>query len=281
MIWILLVSAGPVWFRKNSKKVLLAGRRQEQSRRRKHAGNISDGLRCSTWRRAESPGKQHHLLCGGDTHGDGCTAIVHPSKVAKLQPSKLAESPSLGYLAKKICQFVHDFHPLWIARLHLPETNGEHNQLDRRHFDRILRRLQFTHPHAIKEHQRNKVIQVFSRLEISHEDYFGKQFVYSKPFKRMPTGGNPDNDATNQAYGTRMDYVFFIPPPPFYFGRRSEFQLSLDNVWYGRVLLLFQFKFKHDDGHIREEQCAMIDVLYNYADGRYHCFSAHMDAFVH
>ena len=105
--------------------------------------------------------------------------------------------------------------------------------------------------------------------------------MYSKPFKRMPTGGNPDNDATNQAYGTRMDYVFFIPPPPFYFGRRSEFQLSLDNVWYGRVLLLFQFKFKHDDGHIREEQCAMIDVLYNYADGRYHCFSAHMDAFVH
>ena len=40
-------------------------------------------------------------------------------------------------------------------------------------------RLQFTHPHAIKEHQRNKVIQVFSLLEISHEDYFGKQFVYS------------------------------------------------------------------------------------------------------
>ena len=97
----------------------------------------------------------------------------------------------------------------------------------------------------------------------------------------MPTGGNPDNDAANQAYGTRMDYVFFIPPPPFYFGRRSEFELSLDNVWHGRVLLLFKFKFMHDDGHIREEQCAMMDVLYNYADGRYQRFSAHLDAFVH
>ena len=261
--------------------MLLAGRRQEQSRTRKHAGKIADGLRCSTWRRAESPGKKHHLLCGGDTHGDGCTAIVHPSKVANLQPSKLAESPSLGYLAKKICQFVHDFHPLWIARLHLPETNGEHNQLDKRHFDRILRRLQFTKPHAYKEHHRNKVIQVFSRLEISREDYLGKQFVYSKSFKRMHTGGNPDDDGDNGAYGTRMDYVFFIPPPPFYFGRRLEIEPSLDNVWHGRVLLLFKFKFMYDDGNIREEQCAVMDVLYNYADGRYQRFNAHLETIMY
>ena len=121
-----LECAGPIWYRKKSKKVLLAGRRQELSRRRKHAGNIADGLRCSPWRRAESPGKKHHLLCGGDTHGNGSNAIVHPSKIALLQRSKLAETPALGYLAKKICHFVHDFHPLWVARLHLPETNGEH-----------------------------------------------------------------------------------------------------------------------------------------------------------
>ncbi len=238
--------------------MLLAGRRQELSRRRTHAGNIADGLRCSTWRGAESPDKQLHLLCRGDNHGNGGTAIVHPSKVALLQASKLAESPTLGYLAKKICQFVHDFHPHWIARLHLPETNGEHNQLDKRHFDRILRLLQFTRPHAYKEHHRNKVIQVFSRLEISHEDYLGKQFVYSKSFQRMHTGGNPDDDGENGAYGTRMDYVFFIPPPPFYFGRRSEFELSLDNVWYGRLLLLFKFKFMHDDGNTRHVRSSVL-----------------------
>ena len=61
---------------------------------RKCAGNIADGLRCSPWRKVESPGKQQHLLCGGDTHGNGCTSIVHPSKVALHQPSKLAESHS-------------------------------------------------------------------------------------------------------------------------------------------------------------------------------------------
>jgi hypothetical protein len=32
-------------------------------------------------------------------------------------------------LGKKICHFIHDFHPHWIARLGLPDTNGEHDQL--------------------------------------------------------------------------------------------------------------------------------------------------------
>jgi hypothetical protein len=160
--------SGPVWFRNKSKQVLLACRCHELSRMRKHAGNIADGLRCSPWRRAQEPGKQLHQLCGGDKHGQGITALVHPSKIASLQPSKLSESPTLGYLGKTICHFVHDFHPRWIKRLHLPAPNGEHNQLKRQHFDRILRRLQFTNPNAYKEHHRNKVIQVFSRLEISY-----------------------------------------------------------------------------------------------------------------
>ena len=85
------------------------------------------GLQCSAWCRAEAPVKQRPLLCGGDTHGNGLTAIVHPSKIASLQPNMLTESPTLGYLGKKICHFVHDFHPRWIARLHLPDTNGDHN----------------------------------------------------------------------------------------------------------------------------------------------------------
>ncbi len=41
-----------------------------------------------------------------------------------------------------------------------------------------------------------------------------------------------------------------------------------------------KFKFMHDDGHIREEQCAMMDVLYDYADGRYQRFSAHLETFM-
>ena len=42
--------------------------------------------------------------------------------------------------------------------------------------------------------------------------------------------------------------------------------------------MLFRMKFRHDSGEIlvREVECdgAMIDVVYNYADGRY-CTKAH------
>ncbi len=36
----------------------------------------------------------------------------------------------------------------------------------------------------------------------------------------------------------------------------------------------FQNEFRHDSGEIREVECAMTDVVYNYADGRY-CTKAH------
>jgi len=77
--------------------------------------------------------------------------------------------------------------------------------------------------------------------------------------------------ADGDVSSTRSDYVFVIPPPPFYTDRRADFQLSLDNAWYGRVTLLFKMKFRHDDGKILEAECAMIDVLFNYADARYFC----------
>ena len=65
-----------------------------------------------------------------------------------------------------------------------------------------------------------------------------------------------------------MDYVFFIPPRPFYIGRRRDFELPLDDAWYGRLSLLFNMQFRTDSGEIREVECAMIDVLFNYAEGR-------------
>ena len=181
---------------------------------------------------------------------------MHPSKIASLQPEMLAKHRILAYLAKKISCFVHDFHPDWIARLNLPDSNGQHNQFKKHHIDRILRRL--VHPNletARLESNRRKVISVFSRLEIGHGDYNGKQIVYCKPFKSV--------HAT-----TRLDYVFFIPPPPFYTGRRRDFHLSLDEAWYGRVSLLFKMQFRTDRGEICEVECAMIDVFFDYAQGR-------------
>ena len=97
-------------------------------------------------------------------------------------------------------------------------------------------------------------IQVFSRLDIVHKDFLGDQFVNCRPF---PSHHN-----------VRMDFVFFIPPLPFYEGTRAEFEASLDSCWYGRVVFLFRILVKTDqkdrDGRsvLKECECAMIDCLY-------------------
>jgi hypothetical protein len=104
-------------------------------------------------------------------------------------------------------------------------------------------------------------IQVFSRLDIGHKDFFGEQFVNCRPFR-------------SHHEQVRMDFVFFIPPPPFFEGKRSEFDATLDTCWYGRVMLLFRIRVKTDekDRHGRSVlmdcDCAMIDVLYDYAPDR-------------
>ena len=57
--------------------------------------------------------------------------------------------------------------------------------------------------------------------------------------------------------------VLFIPPPPFYTGRRRDFEADLHSCWYGTVVLLFLMTVKSDSGELWECDCAMIDVLYN------------------
>ena len=188
--------SGPRWKKRNSNSLLLASRRHDASRRRTHAGNISDGLRCSPWRRAQTPGKMTHHL-GGSTNHQGVrfsTSLVHPSKISEDQPEMLAKHKILAFLAKKISCFVHDFHPGWIARLNLPDTNGEHNQLKKHHIDRILRRLVYPNMETARlECNRRIVLNVFSTLDIGHEDYVGKQILYSKPFVNFSDSEQPKN----------------------------------------------------------------------------------------
>jgi hypothetical protein len=67
---------------------------------------------------------------------------LHPNDFASRQPEFIAQHSVLAFLGKKICHFIHDFHPDWIARLCLPPANGEHNQLIPLIQMRILRRIQ-------------------------------------------------------------------------------------------------------------------------------------------
>ena len=44
----------------------------------------------------------------------------------------------------------------------------------------------------------------------------------------------------------QMDFVFFIPPPPFYEGTLADFEPTLDTCWFRRVVLLCCFRVKTD-----------------------------------
>jgi hypothetical protein len=69
-----------------------------------------------------------------------------------------------------------------------------------------------------------------------------------------------------------MEYVFFIPPPLFFEGTRIEFaDPTLEDSWYGRVVLLCRIRVKLDkkDGNGRSIRmdcyCAMIECLHDCA----------------
>ncbi len=44
--------------------------------------------------------------------------------------------------------------------------------------------------------------------------------------------------------------------------------MSLDNVWYGRVVLMFKTTVLTDSAELKDVECAMIDVYYDYAEDR-------------
>ena len=58
-----------------------------------------------------------------------------------------------------------------------------------------------------------------------------------------------------------MDYVFFVPPPSLYTGRKRDFEVDLHTCWYGHVVVLIRIKVKSDSSQIWECDCDMIDVL--------------------
>lgn len=103
------------------------------------------------------------------------------------------EHPSLQYLCKKTGHYLHDFRPNWFSSFRLPPSNGKHTQLiisDIRRLTR-MRRGQHRRGHQGGGRGKDKAkIQVFSRFDLGHTDFFGDQFD------------------------------FFIPPPPFYEGTR-------------------------------------------------------------
>ena len=91
--------------------------------------------------------------------------------------------------------------------------------------------------------------QLHSTFLVGHKELPGYQRVLRHPFIGMQFRG-----------GNRQDIVFVRPP-----GVR-DFRLSIDTVWFCKVLLLFSFETETDTGILRHE-CAFVSVLWVYDAG--------------
>ena len=89
--------------------------------------------------------------------------------------------------------------------------------------------------------------QLYSVLSIGHTHLPGFQRVLSHPFS------NKKYRSTN-----RQDLVFVRPPDA-----GKDFRLSINTVWYCRVLLLFAFQTSTDSG-IKRHECALVSLLWEY-----------------
>lgn len=92
--------------------------------------------------------------------------------------------------------------------------------------------------------------QLHAALSIGHKELPGFQRVLCHPF-------------TDKRYraGNRQDLVFVRPP-----GVR-DFRLSIDTVWFCRVLLLFSFETETDT-EIKRHECAFVSLLWEYDEAR-------------
>ena len=98
-----------------------------------------------------------------------------------------------------------------------------------------------------KSVRREGQFQLFSVLSIGHKQLPGFQRVLSHPF-------------SNKRYRkiNRQDLVFVRPPDA-----GKDFRLSINTVWYCRVLLLFSFHTSTDSG-IKRHDCAFVSLLWEY-----------------
>ena len=93
---------------------------------------------------------------------------------------------------------------------------------------------------------------MYSALVIGHTEKAGVQRVYSQPFAM-------EKKKKGQILKHRQDLVFVRPPGT----QLGGFRLSIDAVWFCKVLLLFSFESRTDSG-TKHHECAFVSVLWEY-----------------
>jgi hypothetical protein len=194
---------GPTWYKRhrtgpasqtaeeqeaeeNAENVLKASRHWERREEDKTEGCMAEGLLCNLWVRAQSPETVSLTLTKGWTRlsyakrgnlGIALQDLAWTAASGLPEPPVLKDHPILRNLRNKLVHFILDYFPNWVASLQLPASDGRHRQLASGQFHSVLERLanmpDVTCP-----------LQVFSCVDINHNDWKGKQTIHAMPFQR-------------------------------------------------------------------------------------------------
>lgn len=102
-----------------------------------------------------------------------------------------------------------------------------------------------------RSNARDGHLQLYSTLIIGHKEKEGVQRVNSIPFAK---------NKKQSKSGHRQDLVFIRPPGT---AKNSGYKVSMESVWFCKVLLLFSFETRTDTG-IKKHECAFVSVMWEY-----------------
>ena len=150
----------------------------------------------------------------------------------------LGGMPLLKHLPVKIAEFLHKVHGDKFSSFGLPRIQ---DRLCLAQIDQLFEQIE-------KVDKDDAAIILHGGVMIGHKQFEGYQRVYAWSFPNKKF-----RDYNHQ------DAVFLRPE-----GEDATFHPALDNVWYGRCVLVFSFIVRSDANVRYRMKCALISTLEEY-----------------
>jgi hypothetical protein len=209
------------------------------------------GITCNIWGRAQDPTQLTHALRGDGKHATGYRALLWQSMVSDDYAGILGDYDIIYFLPRKAALFLFEYHDtdfrVTVPGLPpLPAPQARDAYLD---VHGIVRNEEITELLAtLKKRDAAKDrghFRLFGTLAIGHKAHPGFQRVQCWPFKDLFYYG-----------ANRQDFVLVRPPGT----AGAIFTPTPDNLWYCKVLLLFDMEAETDNGP-KEYRCAYVSLL--------------------
>lgn len=258
--------------------------RSDPNAEKKDDSTACMGIRVHIWNRAKVRRFITHLLIGGGANQRGYDALDLDFIKQGEAGGRLGQYKVLSCLPDKVAKYLLEFHASDYTGLGLPAIpTGSSSGTIHKMLDCAQVLLYFTVFHIFSKYTSSNFIyfyliqtnyfqitallqtilvaksaardghlHLYSALVIGHTEKEGVQRVYSQPFAQ-------EKRKAGQTRKHRQDLIFIRPPGTPIRG----FRLTMADVWFCKVLLLFSFESRTDSG-TKYHECAFVSVLWEY-----------------